>query len=104
MSMQTRIEQKLSAGIPCKHLRVENESHMHARGSESHFKVVVVSDQFAGQRLLQRHRTINDILAQELREHIHALAIHAYTPEEFSEKQGQAPDSPRCLGGSKFDN
>ena len=103
MSMQTQIEQKLAAAIACKHLHVENESHMHARGEDSHFKVIVVSEQFSGQRLLQRHRAINEVLADELREHIHALAIHAYTPEEFSERQGQAPQSPNCLGGSKFD-
>ncbi|MCG7566185.1 BolA family transcriptional regulator [Pseudoalteromonas sp. CnMc7-15] len=103
MSMQTQIEQKLAAAIACKHLHVENESQMHARGEDSHFKVTVVSEQFSGQRLLQRHRAINEVLADELREHIHALAIHAYTPEEFSERQGQAPQSPNCLGGSKFD-
>ena len=103
MSMQTQIEEKLAAGIACKHLRVENERHMHARGQDSNFKVVVVSEQFDGQRLLQRHRTINAILADELRDHIHALAIHAYTPSEFADKQGHAPQSPSCLGGSKFD-
>jgi BolA protein len=53
--------------------------------------------------LLARHRTINAILADELANHIHALAIHAYTPAEFDERQAQAPASPSCLGGSKFD-
>ncbi|MFY8274199.1 BolA family protein [Pseudoalteromonas sp. SSDWG2] len=103
MSMQSQIEAKLSAAIECSYLQVDNESHMHSRGQDSHFKVVVVSDSFNGQRLLQRHRTINAILADELSNHIHALAIHAYTSQEFNEKQGLAPDSPRCLGGSKFD-
>ena len=103
MSMQAQIEEKLAAGISCKHLNVVNESHMHSRGEESHFKVVVVSENFIGMRLLQRHRKVNEVLQNELAHHIHALAIHAYTPEEFSEKQGQTPDSPNCLGGSKFD-
>ncbi|MCO6355018.1 BolA/IbaG family iron-sulfur metabolism protein [Pseudoalteromonas shioyasakiensis] len=103
MSMQQQIEQKLAAGIECKHLNVVNESHMHSRGTESHFKVVIVSEEFAGKRLLARHRQINELLKDELANHIHALAIHTFTPEEFSEQQGQAPESPKCLGGSKFD-
>lgn len=103
MSMQQILHDKVQAQIPCTHLEVINESNMHSRGQDSHFKVIVVSEQFAGQRLLARHRTINAILANELANHIHALAIHAYTPAEFAERQSQAPASPTCLGGSKFD-
>ncbi|MBE0421159.1 transcriptional regulator [Pseudoalteromonas haloplanktis] len=101
MSMQQQIEEKLAAGIECKHLNVVNESHMHSAGTESHFKVIVVSEEFAGKRLLQRHREINEILKDELANHIHALAMHTYTPEEFTEHDGEAPQSPNCMGGSK---
>ena len=44
MSMQSQIYDKLAAAIECKHLNVINESHMHSRGEESHFKVIVVSE------------------------------------------------------------
>ncbi|CAM4034782.1 BolA family protein [Pseudoalteromonas byunsanensis] len=104
MSMQAQIYDKLAAAISCKHLNIVNESHMHSRGEESHFKVVVVSEEFVGKRLLQRHRKVNEVLQRELANHIHALSIHAYTPDEYSEKAGQIPDSPGCLGGSKLDN
>ncbi|MBQ4844082.1 BolA family transcriptional regulator [Pseudoalteromonas sp. MMG013] len=104
MSMQQQIHSKLADAIVCKHLNVVNESHMHSRGEESHFKVVIVSETFLGKRLLPRHRLINEVLKDELANHIHALSIHAYTPDEYSEKNGQTPDSPSCLGGSKFDN
>ncbi|WMN59174.1 BolA/IbaG family iron-sulfur metabolism protein [Pseudoalteromonas xiamenensis] len=103
MSMQQILFDKINAAISCSVLDVVNESHMHSRGEDSHFKVIAVSESFSGQRLLQRHRTINAILAEELANHIHALAIHAYTPEEFAERQNEAPASPSCLGGSKFD-
>ncbi|MFC3033432.1 BolA family protein [Pseudoalteromonas fenneropenaei] len=103
MTMQQVIFDKVQAALPCTHLEVLNESHMHSRGAESHFKVIAVSDTFTGQRLLQRHRTINAILADELANHIHALAIHAYTPQEYQQSGQTVPDSPRCLGGSKFD-
>ncbi len=101
MSMQQQIETKLSQALPCSHLEVINESHMHSRGEESHFKVIVVSPEFEGKRLLQCHRRVNEILADELANHIHALAIHTYTPAQYDEQV--VPDSPKCLGGSKLD-
>ncbi|ANS84615.1 Protein BolA like protein [Vibrio scophthalmi] len=96
--IQTKLHQQLSP----KHLDVINESYMHnvAPGSESHFKVIVVSEQFEGLRLIARHRIINQTLADELANHIHALAIHTYTPSEWLDLQ-RAPDSPMCLGGDK---
>ena len=52
MSMQQQIQEKISNAIACKHLNVINESHMHSAGTESHFKVIVVSEGFTGKRLL----------------------------------------------------
>ena len=72
-------------------------------GSESHFKVVVISDEFTGQRLLQRHQRVNQILADELANDIHALSIQALTPEEWDKKGGEIMPSPKCLGGNKLD-
>ncbi|MGS0536555.1 BolA family protein [Pseudoalteromonas sp. SaAl2] len=103
MSMQQQIQSKIADAIACKHLNVVNESHMHSRGEDSHFKVIVVSEEFSGKRLLQRHRQINEVLKDELANHIHALAIHTFTPDEFCEQEGNVADSPTCLGGSKLD-
>lgn len=100
--IQEVIETKLHNAFQPEYLKVINESYMHnvAPGSESHFKVIVVSDSFAGQRLLARHRQVNQALMEELSNHIHALAIHTYTPQEWNEKENSAPDSPMCVGGS----
>jgi len=100
--IQEVIETKLHNAFQPEYLKVINESYMHnvAPGSESHFKVIVVSDSFAGQRLLVRHRQVNQALMEELSNHIHALAIHTYTPQEWNEKENSAPDSPMCVGGS----
>ncbi len=97
-----RIETKLNDALSPVHLQVENESYMHnvPAGSESHFKVVVVSDKFAGQRPLARHRMVNEALIEEYSA-IHALSIHAYTPEEWREKSGFVAETPKCLGGNK---
>ena len=100
MNTQVAIEQKLNALHP-QFLRVENESHRHnvPPGSESHFKVTVVSPQFNNKTLLARHRMVNEILSDELANHVHALALHTMTPDEWAENDTVA-DSPLCLGGS----
>jgi BolA protein len=103
MQMQQQIERKLSEQFAPLHLEVENESHMHnvPEGSESHFRVVLVSEQFEGRPLVQRHRAVNSVLAGELKGPVHALALHTMTPEEWFAKGGSAPESPPCLGGGK---
>ena len=103
MQVQRQIEDNLRAQFTPLHLEVANESHMHnvPEGSESHFRVVVVSETFDGKPLVQRHRAINQALASELQGQVHALALHTMTPEDWFNKGGSVPRSPECLGGSK---
>ena len=103
MIVQQRINDKLLTALTPEHLDVVNESHNHnvPAGSESHFKVTIVADAFTGKRLIQRHRLVNQILAEELANDIHALALHTYNKEEWQKKFGQVPESPQCMGGSK---
>ena len=102
MSMKRIIEEKLTTRFEPDWLEVLDESTNHnvPRGAESHFRVTVVSDGFGDQKLLARHRAINATLADELAGQVHALAIHAYTPEEWQARNG-TPESPPCLGGGK---
>lgn len=101
--VQQGIERKLADAFSPLHLEVLNESHNHSvpEGSESHFKVTLVTDQFEGLNLVKRHRAVNQILAEELQGGVHALALHTMTPEEWFQKGGQSPESPPCLGGGK---
>jgi BolA protein len=103
MSVLDTIETKLDRDLVLQHLEVTNESASHnvPAGSESHFKVILVAEAFEAVRLLQRHRQINKILAEELEGPVHALAIHAYTLAEWQARHGDAPLSPPCLGGSR---
>lgn len=102
MSIQATIEHKLASEFDTDFLQVENESHMHnvAPGSESHFKVTIVSDAFKDQMLIKRHRMVNKTLQQELQQ-IHALALHTLTPDEWRSRAGNVADSPKCHGGGK---
>lgn len=100
MSVQAIIEQKLQAGLAVEHMGIENESHMHSGpATDSHFKLTLVSDDFAGKRLVQRHQLIYGLLADELQSPIHALAMHLYTAEEWQKRGAPAPLSPNCQGG-----
>lgn len=103
MTMQQKIEQRLREQFSPLHIEVQDESHMHnvPEGAESHFRVVLVSEQFHDNALLKRHRAVNGALAEELAGGIHALALHTMTPEEWFAKGGDAPQSPPCLGGGK---
>lgn len=105
MNQRENIYQKISDSLKPMHIEVIDESHNHnvPEGSQSHFKVTVVSEKFDGLMLIKRHRLINDILRDELDDQIHALALHTMTPEQWYEKGGEAPESPPCLGGGKSD-
>jgi BolA family transcriptional regulator, general stress-responsive regulator len=82
----THIKDKLARVFEPQLLDVVDESHLHAghAGShpdgESHFRVKIVSDAFAGKSRLDTHRMVNEALAEELKSRVHALAIQASAP------------------------
>jgi len=88
MSAESRIRERLMVALEPIRLDVVNESHLHAghRSSpgtgESHFRVLVVSQAFQGRSRIERHRMVNEALAEELKGKLHALAIKAYAPGE----------------------
>ena len=89
------------ASLNPQHIELNNESHMHSgyfEGKESHFKLTSVSDVFAGLRLVSRHQAVYAAVANLLTSGggmVHALAIHAYTPDEW-QSVASSPDSPLC--------
>lgn len=105
MAVQSQIADKLTEALSPDHLEVVNESDQHnvPPGSESHFKVVVVSQAFVGKRAVARHQSVYAVLAEQLAGPVHALALHTYSPEEWHARSQEAPESPECLGGSKAD-
>nr|XP_033781071.1 bolA-like protein 1 isoform X2 [Geotrypetes seraphini]XP_033781072.1 bolA-like protein 1 isoform X2 [Geotrypetes seraphini]XP_033781073.1 bolA-like protein 1 isoform X2 [Geotrypetes seraphini]XP_033781074.1 bolA-like protein 1 isoform X2 [Geotrypetes seraphini] len=102
--VESSIRLKLTQSLQPVHLEVHNESHMHAvpKGSETHFRVVVVCEKFSGMSLIQRHRLVNEALQEELAGAVHALSILAKTPQQWKENPS-VNQSPPCLGGSKYD-
>ncbi len=103
MNVQSQIEQQLQDHFTPVLLEVANESHMHSvpPNSETHFKVVIVTEQFQEMRKVARHQQVYAALATQLEGPVHALALHTYTPAEWAQREGASPASPDCLGGSK---
>ena len=88
MGVKDTIATKLADAFAPVSLEVLDESHQHAGhaghrpGGETYFRVYIVAEAFRGKTRLERHRMINATLASELREGVHALAIHAAAPDE----------------------
>jgi len=102
MQRQAQIESRLKDAIALTFCRIENESHMHSvpPNSETHFKLTLVSSDFTNLSKVARHQKVYALLGNMMQDGLHAVAIHAYTPEEWNDRVA-APDSPNCMGGSK---
>ncbi|CAB3367783.1 Hypothetical predicted protein [Cloeon dipterum] len=95
------IQRKIRTGAEPQHLEIVNESYMHnvPKGSETHFRVVVVSKKFEGMPLIKRHKLIYGLLEEELASGVHALAIEAKTPAQWESSDQTPKTSPACRGG-----
>ncbi|OHC62662.1 MAG: BolA family protein [Rhodocyclales bacterium GWA2_65_20] len=61
---------------------VRHAGHAGSRAGGGHFVMTIVSAQFAGKRIMERHRMVYDALGTLMQREIHALSIDAKTPEE----------------------
>lgn len=89
LTVAERMTKKIQDALSPDRLEIINESHLHAGHQESfdgtgetHFRIRIVSNAFAGMPRLQRHRIINELLQAELQDPVHALAIEPAAPGE----------------------
>ena len=88
MTTKDVITEKLTGAFAPESLKVVDESHLHEghaghrTGGETHFRVYIVSEAFRGKTRIARHRLVNEALAAELADRVHALAIHPSAPGE----------------------
>lgn len=99
MGIAAEIESRVRQGLDVVELELVNESHMHKRGVDSHFKLVLVSPAFDGLGLVKRHQLVYGLLKAEMAQ-IHALALHTFTPQEWAARGENAAASPTCRGGN----
>lgn len=88
VSMSDTLTTKLKSALDAVEVQVVDESEAHRGhagwrpGGETHFRVRVVAERFAGLTRVARHRLVYDALTAELAESVHALAILCLTPDE----------------------
>lgn len=101
MNMKQIIENICIEALSPDFCQVEDESYLHhvPPGTESHFKLVICSKQFEGLGRVPRHQKIYALLSDYMPTPIHALAIHAYAPNEWTPEL-KIRHSPACLGGN----
>ena len=96
-SIESTINKIINESYNPLYIELVNESFMHnvPRGSESHFKLVVVSNIFKNMTLIQRHKHIYSSLKTTMN-NIHALSINAFDIDEFKLNPTQSK-SPDCI-------
>jgi len=101
MQRKQHITKLLTDKLNPSYIEIDNESHNHhvPEGSETHFKISVVSTAFLSLSMIARHRLVNNLLADELNNGLHALTMHLFTPEEWDSRQQETPSSPACKDG-----
>jgi acid stress-induced BolA-like protein IbaG/YrbA len=66
----------IAAGLSCEHLHVE--------GDGRHWYATLVSAEFEGKRLIQRHQKVYATLGEKIKtDEVHALSMKTYTPAEW---------------------
>ncbi len=81
-------------------LILENESHMHGGDAlESHFKMILITDDFVNLSKVKRHQAVYKVL-KDIMPTFHALALHVFTNKEWQDFNGNLT-SPNCEGGGK---
>lgn len=96
------MQETLEDSLALEWVRFENESAGHAGpATDSHFKLVVVAEAFAGLSRVKRHQLIYRLLGDYLKAGVHALSLHLFTPAEWQASEGEVPSSPDCAGAAK---
>ena len=84
------------------HHQLDNDSHKHSgSATDSHYNLVLVSDDFAALGPVKRHQKVYALVGELMQNPSHALALHCYTPEQWQAKQEKMPATAPCMGGSK---
>lgn len=93
-----RIQSLLKENLSPYHLEVFNESHLHSvpEGSETHIKVVLVSDSFTGVSRVKRQQDVMQLLKSEFALGLHALSMQLLTVSEWINQKGKIIASPEC--------
>lgn len=102
--VQEKITTKLVKAFSPVHLEVINESYRHKvpKGSETHFKIKIVSSSFDKLSLVERHKQIYSCLDEELKSGVHALAMECHGLEQWKLNGHFTNLNIPCMGKSEL--
>jgi stress-induced morphogen len=72
-----QITEKIQRALPDARVELQDLT-----GTSDHWKALIISAAFAGKSLIQRHRMVMNVLADEMKGPIHALTLDVKTPDE----------------------
>ena len=97
MLIESALLKKVKENFNVFHVALENESHMHSGGlPETHFKLLLVSDDFQGASRIERQQKINALVEDERKQGLHALTMRLMTVQEYKDKGADDFISPFC--------
>ena len=104
MILETLLRNTLTDSLDPSVLDLENESHGHnvPENSETHFRLVIVSQMFDGLSRVGRHQLVYKAADEALQKGVHALAMQCFTESEWADDPERVR-SPPCKGGTKKD-
>ena len=101
MKLENTIREKIESAFKPTFLDIENESQKHHRpeGSETHFRVIIVSQKFEGMSRVDRQRSVSGPFQTEFDEGLHAFSQKTFTPAEWEvSKDKLTLATPNCGG------
>lgn len=94
-----KIKKYLTSKINIKFIEIYDDSlfHNHSEKGLTHLRIIIVSNYFFEQKLIDRHRIIFSILSEILKKKIYSLTLNAYTLHEWKYKQFKKINNSQCL-------
>ncbi|MBY0273884.1 BolA family transcriptional regulator [Candidatus Binatia bacterium] len=95
MDRMNELRNRITAALAADVVELQDDSAKHrghagARGGAGHYSVVVVASRFAGMTRVDRHRAVYDAVGDMIPHQVHALAVRAYTPDEWQRARASA--------------
>lgn len=99
MLIAEKIKTNLTNNLKPVFLNIKNESSLHhgSHGTETHFRIEIVSEAFQGKKMIERHQSVQNILKNEL-VLVKAFSLYTFTVEEWEVQKMKLSKSPACRG------
>jgi acid stress-induced BolA-like protein IbaG/YrbA len=76
------LQQMIERGLPGAHVEVRDTT-----GGGDHFEALVVSENFEGKGLVERHQAVYGALGDAMRARVHALTLKTLTPSQYQNRR-----------------